>query len=141
MGKTYSLKLNDKEIKKVDKFLKKKHTTPSKLLRKALWLYIDEVNQKVNLDLKEEKQKNIKKVNKKVNLIHKEKIDQEVNQVNHTIQIVKNYELIRHYKEEIDWLRNRIEYFEGFCKELHKNSFSKLDIEFKKKPLMSGIRM
>ena len=141
MGKTYSLKLNDKEIKKVDRFLKKKHTTPSKLLRKALWLYIDEVNRKVNLDFKEKKQKYIKKVNQKVNLIPKEKIDQEVNQVNLPIQVVKNYELLRHYEEEIDWLRNRIEYFEGFCKELHEKSFSKIDTKFKKKPLMSGIRM
>lgn len=119
MGKTYSLKLNDKEIKRVDHLLKKKNLTPSKLLRKALWQYIDEVNQKVNLISK--------------NTVEK------VNQVNHPIHIVKNYELLRHYKEEIDWLRNRIEYFEKLYNNLYEKSFLKL--ETKKKSLMSGIRM
>ena len=84
-------------------------------------------------------------VDQKVNLKQQEKTDREVNhevnQVNHSVQIVENYELLRHYKEEIDWLRNRVEYFEEFCKDLHEESFSNADAEPKKKPLMTGIRM
>lgn len=45
MGKTLLLKLNDKEIKVVDRFIKKLGITPSEMLRKAVWRYIDEVNQ------------------------------------------------------------------------------------------------
>ncbi len=137
MGKTLSLKLNDKEMKKVDRVLKKKNITPSKLLRKALWQYIEEVN----LNQQKKNNEKLKEVDQKVNLDLQEKNVNKVNQVNHAIQIIDNYELLRHYKEEIDWLRNRVEYFEGFCKEIHDKSFSRIDTEFKKKPLMSGIRM
>lgn len=138
MGKTYSLKLNDSEVKNIDNFLKKKGQTPSDLLRKALWQYINEVNQKVNPKNKEKKHINEKKVDLKVNPISENNI-KKVKQVNHPIRIVNDYELLRHYKEEIDWLRNRIEYFEKLYKDIYDNSFSKTDI--KKKPIMSGIRM
>ena len=145
MGKTLSLKLNDKEKKKIDRFLKKIEITPSELLRKALWQYVNEVNHEVNLLQREEKHEKVNMVDQKVNLKQQEKTDREVNhevnQVNHSVQIVENYELLRHYKEEIDWLRNRVEYFEGFCKDLHEESFSNADAEPKKKPLMTGIRM
>jgi len=145
MGKTLSLKLNNKEKKKIDRFLKKIEITPSELLRKALWQYVNEVNHEVNLLQREEKHEKVNMVDQKVNLKQREKmgreVNHEVNQVNHSVQIVENYELLRHYKEEIDWLRNRVEYFEGFCKDLHEESFSNADAEPKKKPLMTGIRM
>ena len=145
MGKTLSLKLNDNEKKKIDRFLKKIEITPSELLRKALWQYVNEVNHEVNLKQQEKKHEKVNLVDQKVNLKQQEKTDREVNhevnQVNHSVQIVENYELLRHYKEEIDWLRNRVEYFEGFCKDLHEESFSNADTESKKKPLMTGIRM
>lgn len=137
MGKTVSLKLNDQEMKKIDRFLRKKKITPSKLLRNALWRYVDEVN----LNLQEKKHKKIKKVDQKVNLNLQETEMKKVNQVNHGIQIVNNYELLRHYKEEIDWLRNRIEYFERFCTELHTKSLSKNVSDNKNKSFISGIRM
>ena len=35
-----------------------------------------------------------------------------VDQSKTSVQVVENYEILRHYKEEIDWLRDRIEYFE-----------------------------
>ncbi len=145
MGKTLSLKLNNKEKKKIDRFLKKIEITPSELLRKALWQYVNEVNHEVNLLQHEKKHEKINLVDQKVNLKQQEKmgreVNHEVNQINHSVQIVENYELLRHYKEEIDWLRNRVEYFEGFCKDLHEESFSNADVEPKKKPLMTGIRM
>ena len=145
MGKTLSLKLNDNEKKKIDRFLKKIGITPSELLRKALWQYVNEVNHEVNLKKQEKKHEKVNLVDQKVNLKQKEKMDREVNhevnQVNHSVQIVENYELLRHYKEEIDWLRNRVEYFEGLCKDLHEESFSNADAVLKKKPLMTGIRM
>ncbi|MCK4332271.1 MAG: hypothetical protein KAV40_01690 [Thermoplasmatales archaeon] len=141
MGKTLSLKLNDKEKKKIDRFLKKIEITPSELLRKALWQYVNEVNHEVNLMQREGNHEKVNLVDQKVNLKQQEKMGREVNQVNHSVQIVENYELLRHYKEEIDWLRNRVEYFEGFCKDLHEESFSNADAESKKKPLMTGIRM
>ncbi|MFX0141318.1 MAG: hypothetical protein ACFFDN_47200 [Candidatus Hodarchaeota archaeon] len=141
MGKTLSLKLNESEIKKVNLVLKKRNTTPSKLLRNALWKFINEVNLEVNLKQQKKNNKKLKKVDQKVNLDLREKTLKKVNQVNHAVQIINNYELIRHYKEEIDWLRNRIEYFEGFCKELHEKSCSTLDTESKKKSLLSGVRM
>ena len=115
MGKTLSLKLNDNEKKKIDRFLKKIEITPSELLRKALWQYVNEVNHEVNLLQQEKKHEKVNLVDQKVNLKQQEKMDRElnheVNQVNHSVQIVENYELLRHYKEEIDWLRNRVEYF------------------------------
>jgi len=141
MGKTLSLKLNESEIKKVNLVLKKKKTTPSKLLRNALWKFINEVNLEVNLKQQKKNNKKLKKEGQKVNLDLKEKTLKKVNHVNHSVQIINNYELIRHYKEEIDWLRNRVEYLEGFCKELHEKSYSKLDTESKKKFLSSGVRM
>ena len=145
MGKTLSLKLNVNEKKKIDRFLKKIEITPSELLRKALWQYVNEVNHEVNLLQQEKKHEKINLVDQKVNLKQQEKMDREVNHevnpVNHSVQIVENYELLRHYKEEIDWLRNRVEYFEGFCKDLHEESLSNADTESKKKPLMTGIRM
>lgn len=119
MGKTLSLKLNDKELKKVNLFLKEKDITPSELLRKALWSYVNEVNQKVNLCLQE-------KDNKKVNP---------------QIQVIENYELLRHYKEEIDWLRDRVEYFEGSCKDLQHDIASKIEAKPKKETSMSWVRM
>lgn len=126
MGKTLSLKLNDEGEKKIDRFLEREGITPSELLRKALWQYINEVNPEVNLP---QQKKNHKKVN------------HEVNQVNHPVQIVENYELLRHYKEEIEWLRNRVEYFEGFCKDLRQDMSSKIDIKAKKESAISRFRM
>ena len=141
MGKTLSLKLNDKEKKKIDRFLKKIEITPSELLRKALWQYVNEVNHEVNPLQHEKSHEKVSLIDQKVNLRQQEKMGREVNQVNHSVQIVENYELLRHYKEEIDWLRNRVEYFEGFCKDLREESFYNADAEPKKKPLMTGIRM
>jgi hypothetical protein len=137
MGKTISLKLNNQELKNVDRILKEQKITPSKLLRNALWQYINEVN----LNLQEEKHDKIQKVDRKVNLNSQEKEMKKVNQVNHGLQIVNNYELLRHYKEEIDWLRNRIEYFERICTDLQVKALSKNDTNSKKKSLISGIRM
>ena len=134
MGKTVSLKLNDQEMKKIDRFLREKKIKPSKLLRNALWQYVGEVN----LNFQEKKHKKIKKIDQKVNLNIQE---EEMKKVNHGIQIVNNYELLRHYKEEIDWLRNRIEYFERFCTDLHTKSLSKNVSDHKNKSFISGIRM
>ena len=52
-----------------------------------------------------------------------------VDQGKASVQIVENYELLRHYKEEIDWLRDRVEYFEGACKDLQH---ARSDVKAKK---------
>ena len=145
MGKTLSLKLNDEGEKKIDRFLEREGITPSELLRKALWQYINEVNPEVNLPQQKKNHKKVNQVDQKVNLKQQKKTGQEVNpevnQVNHPVQIVENYELLRHYKEEIDWLRNRVEYFEGFCKDLRQDMSSKIDIKAKKESAISRFRM
>lgn len=145
MGKTLSLKLNDEGEKKIDRFLEREGITPSELLRKALWQYINEVNPEVNLMQQKKNHKKVNQVEQKVNLKQQKKtgqeVNHEVNQVNHPVQIVENYELLRHYKEEIDWLRNRVEYFEGFCKDLRQDMSSKIDIKAKKETTISRFRM
>ena len=145
MGKTLSLKLNDEGEKKIDRFLEREGITPSELLRKALWQYINEVNPEVNLSQQKKNHKKVNQVDQKVNLKQQKKtgqeVNHEVNQVNHPVQIVENYELLRHYKEEIDWLRNRVEYFEGFCKDLRQDMSSKIDIKAKKETAISRFRM
>ncbi len=168
MGKTLSLKLNDEGEKKIDRFLEGEGITPSELLRKALWQYINEVNPEVNLPQQKKNHKKVNQVDLKVNLKQQKKtgqevnhevnqvdqkvnlkqqkktgqeVNHEVNQVNHPVQIVENYELLRHYKEEIEWLRNRVEYFEGFCKDLRQDMSSKIDIKAKKESAISRFRM
>jgi predicted DNA-binding protein len=145
MGKTLSLKLNDEGEKKIDRFLEREGITPSELLRKALWQYINEVNPEVNLQQQKKDHKKVNQIDQKVNLKQQKKTGQEVNheinQVNHPVHIVENYELLRHYKEEIDWLRNRVEYFEGFCKDLRQDMSSKIDIKAKKESAISRFRM
>jgi antitoxin component of RelBE/YafQ-DinJ toxin-antitoxin module len=145
MGKTLSLKLNDEGEKKIDRFLEREGITPSELLRKALWQYINEVNPEVNLPQRKKNHKKVNQLDQKVNLKQQKKtgqeVNHEVNQVNHPVQIVENYELMRHYKEEIDWLRNRVEYFEGFCKDLQQDMSSKIDIKAKKESTISRFRM
>ncbi len=56
-----------------------------------------------------------------------------------SVEIVENYELLRHYKEEIDWLRDRVEYFEGVCKDLQHNT--RLGAKAKKDTSISLYRM
>lgn len=145
MGKTLSLKLNDEGEKKIDRFLEREGITPSELLRKALWQYINEVNPEVNLKQQKKNHKKVNQVDQKVNLKQQketgQEVNHEVNQVNHPVQIVENYELLRHYKEEIDWLRNRVEYFERFCKDLRQDMSSKIDIKAKKETAISRFRM
>ncbi|MFW6120958.1 MAG: hypothetical protein ACOC80_08700 [Petrotogales bacterium] len=105
----------DKELKKADIFLKKEHLTPSKLLRKSLWRYINEVNQKVNPIRQEKESKKVNLSPKKVNLDQQEKQNQKVNQVNqkvNPIQIVENYEFLEFLKRNDEWLKQRIEHFE-----------------------------
>lgn len=158
MGKTLSLKLNDKEKKKVDQYLKKEGITPSKLFRKALWQYINGVNREVNLSQQEKKQgkvdyvdqkvnhnlqeKDNKKVNlspKKVNLSQQKEHSQEVNQVNPGIQVIENYELIEYLKRDHEWLQDRIKHFEN----TQDTILAKLDIKpvDKDKPSVSWVRM
>lgn len=145
MGKTLSLKLNNEGEKKINLFLEREGITPSELLRKALWQYINEVNPEVNLHQQKKDYKKVNRIDQKVNLKQQKKTGQEVNlevnQVNHPVHIVENYELLRHYKEEIDWLRNRIEYFEGFCKDLQQDMASKIDVKAKKESTISRFRM
>ncbi len=62
-----------------------------------------------------------------------------VDQGKASVQIVENYEILRHYKEEIDWLRDRIEYFEGVCKDLQHDAHSGTKV--KKETSISLYRM
>ena len=91
MGKTLSLKLNDEGEKKIDRFLEREGITPSELLRKALWQYINEVNPEVNLPQQKKNHKKVNQVNQKVNLKQQKKtgqeVNHEVNQVNPQINI------------------------------------------------------
>ena len=94
------------------------------VLQKALELYLQksgECNTPINRSVDAEC--NTKR-NTDVNTINKagQNVEHEISQVNHSVQIVENYELLRHYKEEIDWLRDRVEYFEGACKDLQHNT-------------------
>ena len=61
-----------------------------------------------------------------------------VDQSKASVQIVENYEILRHYKEEIDWLRDRVEYFEGVCKDLQH---ARSDAKAKKETSISLYRM
>ena len=129
MGITLSLKLTDTDKRKVDQFLQKQGLTPSELLRKALWRYINEVNHEVNLNQQE-------KDNQKVNLVD-QKVNHEVNQVNHKIQITENYELMEYLKRDHEWLHDRIEHFE----KTQNKILEKIDIKTKKEPALSWVRM
>ena len=62
-----------------------------------------------------------------------------VNQVKSSVQIVDNYEILRHYKEEIDWLRDRVEYFESACRDFQHDARS--DAKVKKGTAISLYRM
>ena len=121
MGKTLSLKLNDKELRKVSMVFKENDMTPSELLRKALWTYVNEVNQ----------------VNQKVNLSQQETEEKSVNQKVNPVQIVDNYELIEYLKRNEEWLKDRIEHFENTQDKI----IGKIDTTAKKKPLLSWVRM
>ena len=117
MGKTLSLKMNDKGLKKINLFLNEKDMTPSELLRKALWGYVNEVNQKVNLSQQENYNQKVnlneEKVNlddKKVNLSQQKEHNQKVNP---QIQIIENFELMEYLKRDHEWLQDRIKHFEN----------------------------
>ena len=144
MGKTLSLKLNDKELRKVSMVFKENDMTPSELLRKALWTYVNEVNQvnqKVNLSQQEkhdqEVNQKVNQVNQKVNLSQQETEEKSVNQKVNPVQIVDNYELIEYLKRNEEWLKDRIEHFENTQDKI----IGKIDTTAKKKPLLSWVRM
>jgi len=76
------------------------------VIQKALELYLQkqgECNTPINRSVDAER--NTKR-NTDVNTGYK------LDQGKASVQIVENYELLRHYKEEIDWLRDRVEHFE-----------------------------
>ena len=109
MGITLSLKLTDTDKRKVDRFLQKQGLTPSELLRKALWRYINEVN----LNQQENENQKVNLVDQKVNLSQQENAEEKVDhEVNHKIQISENYELMEYLKRDNEWLKDRIEHFE-----------------------------
>jgi len=129
MSKVIGLKLTNND-KKLIKQIEDSGLSNSEIIRKALDHYLKSVNS----------------VNQPVNHFQQEKVKQKVNlvnqKVNHEIQVIENYELLRHYKEEVDWLRNRVEYFEGFCKDLRHDMSSKIDTKkTKKETAISFYRM
>jgi hypothetical protein len=63
----------------------------------------------------------------------------QVDPVKSSFQIVDNYEILRHYKEEIDWLRDRVEYFESVCRDFQHDARS--DSKTKKGTAISLYRM
>jgi hypothetical protein len=65
--------------------------------------------------------------------------DNHLEKLKSSVQIVDNYELLRHYKEEIEWLRDRVEYFESNCK-CFKND-ARSDLNSKKGTAISLYRM
>ena len=98
------------------------------VIHKALELYLRS-SESVNTSYKE----NVNtECNTGVNTANK------VDQGKASVQIVENYELLRHYKEEIDWLRDRVEYFEGVCKDLQH---ARSDAKAKKETAISFYRM
>lgn len=128
MNKVVGLKLTDKD-KKLIKQIEDSGLSNSELLRKTLEHYFKTVNSVNQIQQEKDKQK-VNQVNQTVNHDQQEKQEKTVNQVNqkvNPVQIIENYELLRHYKEEIDWLRNRVEYFEGFYKSLQQDIPSKID--------------
>ena len=103
------------------------------VIHKALELYLRS-SESVNTSYKE----NVNtECNTGVNTV-KQSVNHDVGQVNPSVQIVENYELLRHYKEEIDWLRDRVEYFEGVCKDLQH---ARSDAKAKKETAISFYRM
>jgi len=102
------------------------------VLQKALYLYLQkpsECNTPINRSVDAEC--NTKR-NTDVNTAAK------ADQGKASVQIVENYEILRHYKEEIDWLRDRVEYFEGVCKDLQH---ARSDVKAKKETSISLYRM
>ena len=107
------------------------------VIQKALELYLQNLKE-CNTPHKE----NVNtECNTNVNTVNQvaQKVNHEVDQVNSSVQIVENYELLRHYKEEIDRLRDRIEYFEEVCKALQHDARS--DTKTEKETAVSLYRM
>jgi hypothetical protein len=112
-----SFRIDTNLLDKLDKLSKSK----TDVIHKSLEMYIqsqENVNTKRNTNVN-----TVKKFSQKRNRCQQEKISQMVNhmvdhQINYKAQVVEHYELLRHYKEEIDWLRNRVEYFEKLYSDL-----------------------
>jgi len=146
MSKVIGLKLTDKD-KELTKQIENSGLSNSELIRKALDHYLKSVNS-VNQPVNQIQQKNVKQkvnqVNQTVNHNQQENQEKTVNQVNqkvnHEIQVIENYELLRHYKEEIDWLRDRVEYFEH-TQEHILAKVAKPDVKAKKETAISFYRM
>ena len=100
------------------------------VIQKALELYLRS-SESVNTSYKE----NVNtECNTDVNTTNK------VDQGKASVQIVENYEILRHYKEEIDWLRDRIEYFEHTQDHILAK-VAKPDVKAKKETSISLYRM
>lgn len=137
MSKVIGLKLTDKD-KELTEQIEDSGLSNSELIRKALDHYFNSVNRSVNHSQQEKVKQKVNQVNQTVNHNQQENHDKKVNP---QIQVIENYELLRHYKEEIDWLRDRVEYFEGSCKDLQHNIASKIEAKPKKETSISWFRM
>ena len=125
----------------------------SDLLRSALYQYFN----KVNHFQQEDKTENNAEVNQEVNQLHIEKDAPLVNQIDaseksldsnyymhekmSSLSIIQNHEFIEHLKQENEWLKNRVEFYEHLLKQNyheHKNHLSNASKE--KINLVSRIR-
>ena len=128
MKKLYNFRLEDNLIKQIDKL----PGSRTAKIRNALQMYLQ--------NALHDQQENVKTNDLQNDLqLQHEKQGKSVNQVNPSVQIVENYDILRHYKEEIDWLRDRVEYFESACKDLQHDARS--DAKAKKETAISLYRM
>ena len=128
MKKLYNFRLEDNLIRQIDKL----PGSRTAKIRSALQMYLQ--------NALHDQQENVKTNDLQNDLqLQHEKQGKSVNQVNPSVQIVENYDILRHYKEEIDWLRDRVEYFEGVCKDLQHDACS--DAKAKKETAISLYRM
>ena len=128
MKKLYNFRLEDNLINQIDKL----PGSRTAKIRNALQMYLQ--------NALHDQQENVKTNDLQNDLqLQHEKQGKSVNQVNPSVQIVENYDILRHYKEEIDWLRDRVEYFEGVCKDLQHDACS--DAKAKKETAISLYRM
>ena len=142
-----SFRIDTNLLNKLDKLSKSK----TDVIHKSLMMYIqsqENVNTKRNTIVN-----TVKQLSQKRNHCQQEKLSQRLNHVvDHEItykaHTVEHYELIRHYKEEIDWLRNRVEYFEKLYSDLqnmistieNENRESKSTVVSNKEPENSSVK-
>ena len=130
--KMVSFRLDTNLLKRIEK----QDESKTEIIEKALTLYLQSLKKSVNTN---------------VNTSHKENVNTNppdvytnVNTQNNKsgqVQIIENYELLHHYENEIHWLRDRVEFFEGLCSKIKLEHDSSVAPRAPSHTSFSGFRM